>query len=171
MDRLDVVVVSDFFFPDKRDFAADVGVEVERHHPGWVAALVNGTDSLDIVRSLHPYLSHWALRPFVEAYQVVADTLERRDYRSEIDRKQFLAECMVLGRQYHLQRRIQSAASVSQVLIRTALRLADNRGLLEPGTPDLAERRRAFAEEVRAYVRRVDAIDALAASRRAGLID
>ena len=35
----------------------------------------------------------------------------------------------------------------------------------------LVERRRAFAEEIRSAVRRIDAIDALAASRRAGLID
>jgi glycerol-3-phosphate O-acyltransferase len=57
------------------------------------------------------------------------------------------------------------------VLIETALRLAGNRGLLEPGPADLAERRRAFAEEIRDVIRRIDAIDALAASRRAGLID
>jgi glycerol-3-phosphate O-acyltransferase len=78
---------------------------------------------------------------------------------------------MGLGKQYYLQRRIHSTASVSQVLIRTALRLAGNRGLLEPGAPDLVERRQAFAEEIRRAVRRVDAVDALAASRRAGLID
>ena len=37
--------------------------------------------------------------------------------------------------------------------------------------PDLADWRRAFAEELRAAIRHTDAIDALAASRRAGLID
>ena len=55
------------------------------------------------------------------------------------------------------------------MLIRTALRLADNRGLLEGN--GLPERRAAFAEEIRSTLRRVDAVETLAASRRAGLID
>jgi glycerol-3-phosphate O-acyltransferase len=78
---------------------------------------------------------------------------------------------MGIGKQYHLQRRIRSTASISQVLLRTGLRIADNRGLLAPGQPDLASWRSAFAAEIRADIRRTDAIDALAASRRAGLID
>ena len=85
--------------------------------------------------------------------------------------RRFVSECIGLGKQYHLQRRIHSAASVSKVLMHTALRLAENRGLLEVGAPDLAARRRSFAEEIRATIRRVEAVDALAASRRVGLID
>jgi hypothetical protein len=43
--------------------------------------------------------------------------------------------------------------------------------LLQPPTPDLPARRRAFADEIRDAIRRVDAISALAASRLAGLIE
>ena len=56
------------------------------------------------------------------------------------------------------------------MLFETALRLARNRELLDPAPPDLAERRRAFAEEIRAAIRRIDAIELLATSRVAGLI-
>ena len=82
---------------------------------------------------------------------------------------QFIDRCLRLGRQHHLQRRVHSAQSISQVLFRNALRLAENRGLLEPGASELASGRRAFAEEIRSVVRRVEAVDAIAASRRAGL--
>jgi glycerol-3-phosphate O-acyltransferase len=78
---------------------------------------------------------------------------------------------MALGKQYRLQRRIANAESVSRVLFANALRLARNRDLLDTGARDLVARRRGFAEEIRAAIRRVDAVDALAASRRAGLID
>jgi glycerol-3-phosphate O-acyltransferase len=60
---------------------------------------------------------------------------------------------------------------VSQVLIRTALKIADNRGLLDPEKTDLEGRRGEFAEEIRTAIRRIDAIETLAASRRVGLID
>jgi glycerol-3-phosphate O-acyltransferase len=60
---------------------------------------------------------------------------------------------------------------VSQVLIRSALQLAENRDLLVAGAPELRERRRVFAEEIRDVLRRIDAVDALAAARRARLID
>jgi glycerol-3-phosphate O-acyltransferase len=130
-----------------------------------------GERVLELLRRFRPFSAHRVLRPFVEAYQIVGDQLEQLDPALAFDEARFLAECMGRGRQYLLQRRIHSAASVSQVLIQTATRLARNRGLLEPGAPGLLERRRAFADEIRAGVRRVAAVDALAASRRAGLID
>jgi hypothetical protein len=42
------------------------------------------------------------------------------------------------------------------------MRLATNRDLLQPGGTELSERRRAFAEEVRAEVRRVAVVRELA---------
>jgi glycerol-3-phosphate O-acyltransferase len=109
------------------------------------------------------------LRPFLEAYGIVGDLLEQEG-AADLDEARILERCMKLGRQYHLQRRVHSAASVSQILFRSALRLAENRGALDASLPDVAARRGALAEEIRAAVRRAEAIDALAASRRAGLI-
>jgi glycerol-3-phosphate O-acyltransferase len=138
----------------------------------WERKLGAGGEAiLQLLRRFRPFSAHRVLRPFIEAYQIVGDHLERRDPAQLFDEAGFVSECLGLGRQYHLQRRVYSAASVSQVLIQNGIRLARNRGLQDPGPPDLLERRRAFAEEIRSGVRRVGAIDALAASRRAGLID
>ena len=57
------------------------------------------------------------------------------------------------------------------MLFRTALRLAGNRELLEPGPADLAAQRSAFAEQIRSVIRRIDVVNALAQNRRVGLID
>jgi hypothetical protein len=86
----------------------------------------------------------------------------------------FFGRCMALGKQYQLQRRIRSAESLSRVLFETALKLARDRRLVDPdpsAPAALAQRRRAFADEIRATLKRVDAIGVLAASRRAGLLD
>jgi glycerol-3-phosphate O-acyltransferase len=123
-----------------------------------------------LVRRIKPFSAHRVLLPYLEAYRVVGDLLEREPEAARVDEAAFLHRCLGLGKQYQLQRRIRSAESLSQVLFGTALKLARNRGLLEPGA-DLVARRQAFAAEIRAVTRRADVIDALAASRRAGVID
>ena len=170
--RLRDLLKFEFFFADKETFREEIREEISLHDPDWVSGLASGSAEIqDVLRRFHPFSAHRVLRPFLEAYRVVGDALERKDSTAAIEEGAFLGECLALGKQYHLQRRIQSAESVSKVLFETALRLAKNRKLLQPGSPDLAERRRGFASEIREAIRRVDAIDALAASRRAGLID
>jgi glycerol-3-phosphate O-acyltransferase len=169
--RLRDLLKFEFFFAEKEIFRGELVQELRFHDSDWERRVQAGSDAVrSMVRGFRPFSSHRVLRPFVDAYQIVGDLLEQEDGDEPIDEGKFLERCMRAGRQYHLQRRIHSAASVSQVLFRNALRLAENRGILESGPPDLAARRRAFADEVRSVVDRIEAIDALAASRRAGVI-
>jgi glycerol-3-phosphate O-acyltransferase len=166
--RLRDLLKFEFFFAEKEVFLGELLQELRFHDPDWETRVKTGSEEIHaLIRNIRPLSSHRVLRSFVEAYQVVGDLLEQEDPVQELDESKFLDRCLRLGRQHHLQRRLHSAQSISQVLFRNALRLAENRGLLEPGAADLAERRRAFAEEIRSVVRRVEAIYALAASRRA----
>jgi len=170
--RLRDLLKFEFFFAEKEIFRGELQRELALNDGEWERKLGAGGEAIrELLRRFRPFSAHRVLRPFIEAYQIVGDHLERRDPALVFDEASFTSECLGLGRQYHLQRRVHSAASVSQVLIQTGTKLARNRGLLDPGPPDLVERRRAFAEEIRSAVRRIAAIDALAASRRAGLID
>ena len=146
--------------------------EVSLHDPNWEAALVEGGEAIRAtVRRFKPFNAHRVLRPFLEAYRVVGDALERHDASTPVDEAALVSTCLALGKQYRLQRRIRREESVSKVLFGTAVRLARNYNLLTPDGMELADRRRAFAADIRAVVRRIDAIEALAASRIAGLID
>ena len=69
-----------------------------------------------------------------------------------------------LGHQYVAQRRLRSSESVSVLLFQTALQLARNRGLFDPG-PELAKQRAAFLTELRDLLRRIDRIEDLALRR------
>jgi glycerol-3-phosphate O-acyltransferase len=161
----------DFFFADKEVFRGELRHELAERDPRWEDTLRSGPEAIQaLVRSFRPFNAHRVLRPFLEGYRVVADLLARQDPAASLDRSKLIAACLGVGRQYHLQRRLHSTASISKVLFEAALRLAENRGLLEPGQPELAQRRANFAAEVRGWLRRIDAIDALAASRRAGII-
>jgi glycerol-3-phosphate O-acyltransferase len=161
----------EFFFAEKDEFRSEVDGELRLHDPQWEHALSGGRAAIEqMLRRIRPFSAHRVLRPFLESYRVVADALARRDPAAAFDEPAFVASCLALAQQYQLQRRVHSGESVSKVLFATAIRLARNRRLVDPG-PDVAERRQRFAEEIRDALRRVDAISALAQARRAGLID
>jgi glycerol-3-phosphate O-acyltransferase len=155
----------EFFFPLKESYLEEIRQEVERQVPGWERTLEDRDSVAGTVDQISPLRAHWALRPFLEAYQVVADILVRYDAEAGADEKQLLQECLALGKQYRMQRRIAAEESVSQLLFGNGLKLAANRGLLEHG-PDVAENRLAFARQLAEVLDRVDRIAALAAGRR-----
>ena len=169
--RLRDLLKFEFFFEEKDRFRGELRRELSVHGPDWEQLLAAGSDSTqELLRRFRPFTAHRVLRPFLEAYRLTADHLERTDTTAEFDEQRFVDGCMGRGKQYLLQRRIQSAASVSQVLIRTALGLARNRELLRPGN-EIAARRTDFADEIRDVIRRIDIVEALALSRRTGLIE
>ena len=107
-------------------------------------------------------LAHLVLRPFLDAYHIVADRLAELEDES-FDADAFLTECLEVGKQWELQRRIASAESRSMELFKTALRLARHRELVDAlGRPDVAQRRRDFADEIARAIRRVNTIAELA---------
>jgi glycerol-3-phosphate O-acyltransferase len=161
----------EFFFSEKDAFRSEIHDEMVRLDAHWEETLETGADAIHgLVQTMRPFSAHRTLRPFLEAYQVVSENLARIEPGAKLDEARFLGECLALGRQLLLQRRILSGSSVSKVLFQTALKLARNRRVLDPDASEGAERRAAFAAEIRDALRRTEAIAALAASRRAGLI-
>ncbi len=162
----------EFFFPDREHFLAELRAELALHVPSWERALGEGADAITgLLPRLRPFHAHRILRPFLEAYRVVADALERAPAGARVEDAAFLRSCLALGRQYTLQGRVARQESVSQALFATALKLARHRGLCGPGGDELAEQRRAFAAELREDIRRVDAIEALVHARVAGILE
>ena len=160
----------EFFFAEKEAFRAEIRQELCLHDADWEKRLDDGPGAiLETLGRLRPLHAHRVLRPFLEAYRVVGDVLEFHDTEEAIDETAFLTECLALGRQYALQRHIKRQESVSKVLFGTAVKLARNRELWEPGGAERKQARRNFAAEIRATIRRVDAVEALVRARRAGL--
>jgi glycerol-3-phosphate O-acyltransferase len=162
----------EFFFAEKDAFREEIRAEVALHDPDWETHVTQGPDEIQaVLRRFKPFSAHRVLRPFLEAYRVIADALARREAKTPVEDDEVLSYGLRLGKQYELQRRILSPESVSKALFSNALALARNRGLLRPDTPGLDERRRAFAAEVEDAIRHVDAVAALVAARNAGLIE
>jgi len=160
--RLRDLLKFDFFFARKRDYSEEIRSEMAFFDPEWEEGRTDPEAARAMLGDAPFHLAHRVLRPFLEAYLVVADCLVERDPGQELERAAFIRDCIGLGRQYQLQRRLHSPESISKELFDSALRLAANRDLVDPGAQDLAERRQAFAEEIRSEVHHVDLVRDLA---------
>ena len=109
-------------------------------------------DTEEAARSLHEsdlLVAHLVLRPFVDAYRVVAEELLNLGAGSDVDEQVLLERCLRLGRQWSLQHRI-TEESVSGDMFATALKMARHRGLLgsEAATSEIADGRSALVAEL-----------------------
>ncbi|PID97239.1 MAG: glycerol-3-phosphate acyltransferase [Actinomycetales bacterium] len=122
----------EFFFPRRDDFLAELREELATlTEPGEEPeqTTARAAEAIDEAPLL---LSHLVLRPFIDAYHVLADRLVAADGADihENDHDELLADSMRLGEQWLRQRQIASAESVSLELLRNALKLAEFRGLM-----------------------------------------
>jgi len=169
--RLRDLLKFEFFFPEKEAFRAEVDRELRMHEANWEEYLDGDADRIvALFAKVRPLSAHRVLRPFLESYRVVGDVLEGLAPGASTETADLLPSCLALGRQYLLQRHIQRAESVSQVLFGTALKLAQNRELLAKDGPEMPARRAAFAGEIREAIRRTDAVEAMVRARHAGLL-
>jgi glycerol-3-phosphate O-acyltransferase len=152
----------EFYFREREEHLGQVRAEMSRHDPGWEERLRSGPMGVEaLLARMRPLVSHIMVRPFVEAYRLVADVLVSVS-GPVADEQEVIREALGLGEQYVAQRRLRSAESVSVLLFRTALQLAGNRGLLLEGA---AQQRAEFLAELRGLLRRLDQIEDLAIRR------
>lgn len=153
----------EFLFSGRAQFEKDlanevllIGPVVDTSKPAAAADVWRLLESADVL------LAHLVLRPFLDAYHIVADRLAAHEDDS-FDEEGFLAECLQVGKQWELQRNIASAESRSMELFKTALRLARHRELVDGAdATDIAKRRQQFADEIATATRRVNTIAELA---------
>lgn len=149
----------EFFFPSRAGFEDDLRAEL-RLLVGEGVTELTPVKARQLLVTARPHLAHLVLRPFLDAYLVVADRLaEHGD--GPVDEEALLADALAVGQQWALQRRVASAESISLELFRTALALARHKGLLDEGA-GVGSAREAFAAELRDTVRRVNIVGEIA---------
>jgi glycerol-3-phosphate O-acyltransferase len=188
--RLRDLLKFDFFFFSREEFRGRLAAEMTRRDPTWQVQLeAGGHTARAMLGTFRPLCAPLVLRPFLEAYQVVADSLaawsDRPGQRShfpgygdgsglsddgEPSDAQILAACQARGRQYLMQRRIRSPEAVSAPLFATGLQLATNRLAVraEPGErhdetlAQLAVNRRALVAELHSVLRALGVVESVA---------
>jgi glycerol-3-phosphate O-acyltransferase len=155
----------DFFFSDKATYREEQKAESRLFDAKFRQKAVTAEGRRALLLEAPFLIAHRVLTPFIEAYFIVADRLAVQPVDTAIDKKKLTEDCVRVGRQYVLQKRLSSPECVSREVFANALSLAANRGLLKPGTPDLARRRQDLADELASVVRRLAAIEAVDQAR------
>jgi glycerol-3-phosphate O-acyltransferase len=141
----------DFFFAGRDEFAEELWHEFaimtgRTHDPN---APLDIEEAAKTLGQCDPLVAHLVLRPFLDAYRVVAEELVNLGSARCDDEEQLLTRCLRLGKQWALQRRI-TEESVSGDMFSTALKMARHRGLFDGASDltDIAARRLALVSEL-----------------------
>lgn len=157
--RLRDLLKFEFYFADSATFRQNITEEMS-WVPDWEDKIASGPDGIDaVLQTKRPLLGSAMLRPFFEAYRIVADVL--RDAAAEIPEAELTQLALGVGRQYVAQARVRSAESVSALLFATARQVAADQGLLRRAA-DLSERRTAFLTEMRDILADMDTVEVAA---------
>ena len=156
--RLRDLLKFEFYFADSAAFRAHVAEEMSWHED-WERHVAAGGDEVDaMLRAKRPLVAGAMLRPFVEAYEIVADVL--RGTPPDLDEMDLTKLALGVGNQYIAQDRVRSNESVSALLFATARQVVADQKLLAPAD-DLEERRTAFLAELRGILRDMDKVEQL----------
>ncbi|MCU1639955.1 MAG: glycerol-3-phosphate O-acyltransferase [Nocardia sp.] len=142
----------DFFFAGRAEFAGELWDEIAIMAGDSEHRLteIQKDDAETWLADSTPLVAHLVLRPFLDAYRIVAHELTCAPGGEGFDEDQFLDSCLRLGKQWTLQHRIASEESVTQEMFGTALKLARHRGLLSntAGDAEVTDRRRQLVAEL-----------------------
>ena len=156
--RLRALLKFDFYFADSATFRRNIAEELGWNHQ-WEEQLAAGPEAVEeLLRAKRPLMSNAMLRPFFEAYEIVADVL--CDAPTDVKALDLSKLALGVGNQYAAQGLVSSHESVSALLFATARQVAADQKLLEP-SHDLRERRRAFLHELHSIVEDMECIHQL----------
>ena len=127
----------DFFFAGRAEFADELwnefaimtGRSPDRDAPLDIGEAARSLDESELL------VAHLVLRPFIDAYRLVAEELLNLGADSDVDEQTLLERSLRLGRQWSLQHRI-TEESVAGDMFATALKMARHRGLLDSEAVD-----------------------------------
>lgn len=162
-DRLRDMFKFEFFYAPTEEFNKELRAELQFFDPDWETRLQNDANyGKEQLPKMMPLVAHGTLRPYIEAYRIVADVYARLDGNQTLEQKTAVSACFKYGRQAYLQRRISSKASIGDMLFKNGIKLLDSYGLIEPGTENLVDRRKHLSKNLRILAHRLEHLRALA---------
>ncbi|MEO0367352.1 MAG: glycerol-3-phosphate acyltransferase, partial [Pseudomonadota bacterium] len=160
-DRLRDMFKFEFFYAPTEEFHQDVQQELAYFDEDWEQQLGDKHNASQLLKKFMPITAHACLKPYIEAYRIVADVFARLDETETLDQKACMSESFKYGRQAYLQRRITSKASLGQILFKNGYKLLDSYGVVEPHA-GVVEKRKQISRDLRQLAHRLEQLRVLA---------
>jgi len=161
-DRLRDMFKYEFFYVPTDQFQREIRTELAFFEPDWESNLGDREQILRLLSTMKPLIAHACLRPYIEAYRIMADVFARLPKTETLDEKNAVAAAFKYGRQAYLQRRISSKASIGQILFKNAYKVMAGYDVVEIGDADLSDRRKSVSKRFRIMSHRIDRVRAMA---------
>jgi len=143
IDRLRDLFKMEFFFARRREYRMAVRAELDSLTRDWESRLEAGGDGVaEMVTGKPLCVAQAVLRPYLEAYRVVARALLSGAADPDPGDDRLIEICLGLGRRMADRRDIRWADSASRALLAGGLLLVRNRGLIGDGDAEVEQRRR-----------------------------
>jgi glycerol-3-phosphate O-acyltransferase len=146
----------DFFFADRAEYREHIMAELNLGCSDGPALLEAG-DFETVLEALAPFTTPAVLRPFLEAYRLVAEVLVRAP-GEELTVDEIRHRALALGREYQARGEISTPESLSFALFDAGTALAANSGVLTAETS--VDDRIRFLEDLEDALADVETLDA-----------
>ncbi|MEM8583179.1 MAG: HAD-IB family hydrolase [Bacteroidota bacterium] len=139
----------EFFFSRKLQFSDEIEANLQVLSDNWVQLLACNTSQVQaFFKKQELIVAPVVLFTYIEAYRVVAYTLQNWKPEIEFDEKIFIQSCLFLSEELHWQGRIQRMGSVSKPFLLNGIRLVQNLKLIPSKEDDKKEAIADFLEEL-----------------------
>jgi glycerol-3-phosphate O-acyltransferase len=155
----------EFFFSRNAVFMEQIRQELDALHPDWRSLLQQGDEAIRALLKQNKLLvAAGVLFPFVNAYRVLAEIIDRDAASRVLADAELIALCQASARDDSEQAAVRKSPGLSRALLANAIRVADNRGLRRADGAEGDRERNAFIEELDATARSLDILDDMAYS-------
>ena len=164
--RIRDILKYEFFFEGSEEFLKSLENEMEQRFPNWQDKVRKGQASArSILTKIRPVIGHGTLRPFIEAYLLLARALRMENTLAIADKRALIDRALTLGKQRVLQQRIHCEESVSANYFENAIKIAENNNLLEV-SEDILIRRQQWLDELRQITANIRYLASLSEAKR-----
>ncbi len=146
----------EFFYSQKLEFADEIETNLEILSPNWNALVKEPkTKKLQFFEKQTVLVAPVVLANYMEAYRVVAYTIQSWNPEKAFNQKEFIENCKFKGQELHWQGRIQRMESVSKPFLVNGIRLIQNLDLVPNKKEDKKSKIESFIKNLNTISQRI----------------
>ena len=162
----------EFFYSKKPEFADEIEASLEALDSNWAKLISqNKKTTLEFIKKQNEIIAPVVLHSYIEAYRVVAYTLQSTQPQNVFDESKFIQDCLFMSEEMHWQGRIQRIESVSKPFLQNGIRLAQNLGLMPTRKNDKKEAIQTWLNQLNSIAKRINELQGITLTKTSDIAE